>query len=531
MASIAANRAHSVPVQRIARFAIALAVLTAIGVAVWRAQGSGLPSGALVASGTIEAEETNIGVEVAGRIARLEVVEGDVVRRGALLIGLDDAIARAQLTQAQAGIDAARANLALVASGARAEDVRGADAAVAQASAARVAAEQALANARVLRSNPQELDAKISQAEVGVDAASARLDQVLTGPRASELTAARAAYAQSLEAIQSAESKLRLLQQGARPEDVRSAELALDQAKNTLWSTQTSRDGVCGNLSNPRYMCDAAKAQVAASETAVQSAANNLQKVRNGPLPEEIRVAEAALAQAQDAGPAAEAKVRDLESGATFEERAIAQAGLDQAQRQLADLQLMRAQPFAANVLVDAAAGQVEQARAAEAAARARLDTVIAGATFEQVAVARAGVAQAEAALGVLTAQTDRLTITAPVDGTVTRLAARVGEAAAPGVPLLTIAPLNDLKLTVFVPEDRIGFIRLGQAVDIRVDSFPGQSFVGTVSYIAPKGEFTPRNVQTQSDRAKVVFGVRVKLPNADGRLKPGMYADATLVS
>ena len=522
MAAIAAESAHRhLPIPRALRPVLALIAVTAVGLLIWQARAPGLPAGTIAASGTIEAEETHVGFEVVGRIVDLPISEGDSVTRGATLVRLDDAVARAQVNQARAAVDVSRANLALVGA---------ADAAAAQATAARTTAETALANAQLLRNNPQELDAKISQAQASVDAAQAKLDQVLAGPRAAELAAARAALDQAIEGQQAAESRLNLLRNGARPEDIRAAELALDQARNVLWAQQSARDGAC-NPSNPKYLCDAANAQLAVVQTNVSNAANALLKLRNGALPDEIRVAETQLVQAQDAVPAAEARVRDLEAGATAEERAIARAGLDQAQRNLADLTAIRQRPLTANTLVDGAMGALDQTRAAEAAARARLDGVNAGATAEQLALARAGVAQAEAALGVLEAQAAKLTVSAPTAGIVTRLSGRVGEAVGPGAPLLTLAPLDELRLNVFVPEDRIGLVSIGQPVEVRVDSFPTVSFAGAVSYIAAKGEFTPRNVQTQADRAKTVFAVRVRLPNADGRLKPGMYADATLRS
>ena len=561
MVALAASPSRRVALQHLLRPLLLLLVVAA-GVVYWltRPAATATP---LVASGTIEAEETNLAVEQAGRIVDLPVAEGERVARGAVLVRLDDAVARAQLAQARAGLDAARANLALVEAGARPEDVRAAEAQLAQAAAARAAAEKGLANARALRDNPQELTAKISQAETAVEAARARLDQVKAGPRGGDLAAGRTGREQArsalrqleattqaqekvaAEAVQAAESRLQLLRQGARPEDVRAAELALDQAKNALWAQQIDRDAICGRGGGGP--CDAAKARVAAAETAVTTAQTGLEKVRNGPLPGEIKIAETALAQARAdlaakqevsapslaagraAVAAADARLRDLEAGATDQERQIAEAGLEQARRQLADLRAMREEPLAANAQVDAAQGQLETGRAAEAAARARLDALRAGPTAEQVAVARAGVAQAEAAVGVLEAQMTRTSVVAPVDGVVTRRSARVGEAAAPGTPLLAIARLDDLKLNVYVPEDRIGRVQLGAPADVRVDSFPSESFPGEVTFISSQAEFTPRNVQTQSDRAKTVFAVRLRLPNQDGRLKPGMFADATL--
>ncbi|HEY3078363.1 MAG TPA: efflux RND transporter periplasmic adaptor subunit [Chloroflexota bacterium] len=558
---MAASPSRRVALQHLVRPLVVLLVLVAGGV-YWLTRPAATGE-ALVASGTIEAEETNVALEVAGRIVDLPVGEGERVERGALLVRLDDAVARAQLAQARAALDAARANLALVEAGPRAQDVRAAEATAAQAAAARAAAEKALANARTLRDNPQELTARISQAETAVQAAQARLDQVRAGPRSGELAAARSAREQAgsalaqlqtttqsqekvaAEALQAAESRLQLLRQGARPEDVRATELALEQAKNALWAQQIDRDAICGRGGGGP--CDAAKARVAAAETAVSAAANGLEKVRNGPLPDEIKIAETGVAQARAdlaakrevSAPAlaaaraalgsAGARVGDLEAGATDQERQIAAAGLEQAERQLADLRAMREQPLAGNAQVDAAQGQLDTAGAAEAAARARLEAVRAGPTAEQVAVARAGVSQAEAAIGVLEAQTAKTAVVAPVDGVVTRRSARVGEAAGPGAPLLAIAPLDELRLTVYVPEDRIGRVQLGAPVDVRVDSFPGEAFRGEVTFISPRAEFTPRNVQTQSDRAKTVFAVRVKIPNADGRLKPGMFADATV--
>ncbi|HEV8636385.1 MAG TPA: efflux RND transporter periplasmic adaptor subunit [Chloroflexota bacterium] len=562
MVAVAASPSRRVVLHRLIRPLVLLLVVAA-GLVYWQTRPAA-PAGALVASGTIESEETNVAVELAGRIVELPVAEGDRVGRGDVLVRLDDAVARAQLAQAHAGLDAARANLALVAAGARPEEVRAAEAQAAQAAAARAAAEKALANARALRDNPQELTARISQAETAVQAAQARLEGVRAGPRGGELAAARTGREQArstltqletttraqekvaAEAVQASESRLQLLRQGARPEDVRAVELALDQAKNALWAQQIDRDAICGRAGGGP--CDAAKARVAAAETAVTAAANALEKVRNGPLPDEVRIAETGVAQARAdlaakqevSAPAraaaraalasADARVRDLEAGATDQERRIAQAGLEQAQRQLVDLRAMREEPLTANAQVDAAEGQLETARAAEAAARARVDGLRAGPTGEQVALARAGVAQAEAAIGVLEAQTAKTAVVAPRDGVVTRRSARLGEAAAPGAPLLAIAPLDELKLTVYVPEDRIGRVQLGVPVDVRVDSFPGESFPGAVTFISPRAEFTPRNVQTQSDRAKTVFAVKVRIPNQDGRLRPGMFADATLV-
>jgi hypothetical protein len=94
----------------------------------------------------------------------------------------------------------------------------------------------------------------------------------------------------------------------------------------------------------------------------------------------------------------------------------------------------------------------------------------------------------------------------------------------------MTIGSLDPVRLTVYISEADIGRVRLGQAAEVTVDSFPGRVFQGTVTFIAQKAEFTPRNVQTRDERATTVFAVRIELPNADYALKPGMPADVVLV-
>jgi HlyD family secretion protein len=116
--------------------------------------------------------------------------------------------------------------------------------------------------------------------------------------------------------------------------------------------------------------------------------------------------------------------------------------------------------------------------------------------------------------------------IYAPADGTVLVRAVEPGEVATQGSTLMILGDLNALTLTVYVPEDKYGQIKLGQVCSVTVDSFPDLVFNGTVSHIADKAEFTPRNVQTTDSRKTTVFAIRLNLPPSDGKLKPGMPAD-----
>jgi HlyD family secretion protein len=116
--------------------------------------------------------------------------------------------------------------------------------------------------------------------------------------------------------------------------------------------------------------------------------------------------------------------------------------------------------------------------------------------------------------------------IRTPIDGVVLYRSVEPGEFAAAGAPLLTVADLDRLTLTVYVPEDRYGQIILGQSYTVTVDSFPAEAFTGVVTHIADRAEFTPRNVQTTDSRKTTVFAIDLALAPSDGKLKPGMPAD-----
>ena len=163
------------------------------------------------------------------------------------------------------------------------------------------------------------------------------------------------------------------------------------------------------------------------------------------------------------------------------------------------------------------------------AVAKAKLDELKAGPTAEELAVAEALVDQARSAISALETQIEKMTLHSPIAGIVTSRSAHEGEAAIAGATLLSVANLDEVKLTVYIPEDELGRVYLGQQVEVQVDSFPGRVFTGTVCYISQQAEFTPRNVQTEEERVNMVFAVRVRLPNQDHLLKPGMPADAVI--
>ncbi|MBI3160806.1 MAG: efflux RND transporter periplasmic adaptor subunit [Chloroflexi bacterium] len=143
-----------------------------------------------------------------------------------------------------------------------------------------------------------------------------------------------------------------------------------------------------------------------------------------------------------------------------------------------------------------------------------------------QLTAAQARVTAAEAALAALDLQIEKMTVRAPRDGIVLSRSVEPGEVVLPGAPLITLADLSSLTITVFLPEDLYGRVSLGAEAGVRVDSFPGEVFSGEVVRIADQAEFTPRNVQTVEGRKTTVFAIELRVDDPQGRLKPGMPAD-----
>jgi len=136
---------------------------------------------------------------------------------------------------------------------------------------------------------------------------------------------------------------------------------------------------------------------------------------------------------------------------------------------------------------------------------------------------------QARAALRTAEVRLDDLTVDAPVSGVVLSRNAEPGETVAAGVTVYTLGNLANPWVKVYVNETKLGLVRLGQKAQVSVDTFPGKVYEGEVTYIASEAEFTPKNVQTQEERVKLVFGMKVGVQNINDELKPGMPADVKI--
>lgn len=125
----------------------------------------------------------------------------------------------------------------------------------------------------------------------------------------------------------------------------------------------------------------------------------------------------------------------------------------------------------------------------------------------------------------------DYLTVESPIDGVITARAVEPGAVVTPGQTLLSVINLDEVYLRGYVPEARIGEVRVGQIAKVFLDSFPNKSFEGKVTQIDPEGTFTPENIYFKDDRVKQVFGIKVSINQKEHFAKPGMPADAEITS
>ena len=268
------------------------------------------------------------------------------------------------------------------------------------------------------------------------------------------------------------------------------------------------------------------KAQASA---ATETTRANLEAVRNGPRPEEIEQARASLAAAE----------ADLNNADVSFQRARKLYSTDDASRQELDeakfrLDNARAKRDAEKKRLDLLlnGSRKEDIRAAEERFRQAQEAerlVIAGPRAEEIADARAQLAEAKAKLEEIKVQIAEGEVKSPANSIVEVLPVRPGDLITPNQTIARLLEKDQIYIRVYVPEPKLGLIKVGQKAKIKVDTFADRAFDGVIEQINTQGEFTPRNVQSRNERSHLVFGVKVRIDNREGLLKPGMAADVTL--
>jgi HlyD family secretion protein len=226
----------------------------------------------------------------------------------------------------------------------------------------------------------------------------------------------------------------------------------------------------------------------------------------------------------------AEAQVRAAEGDvATVEaELTSAQLDLDRFEALLQANAGSRKQRDDAQARVDVARERQRAAAERADAAREGVSRFRAGARPEEIDAARARVESVDAQIAALRKSVADATVTAPLAGVITQKLIDSGELIARGTPIAVVTDLDNAWANLFVPEPVVPRIALGQAATVLTDA-GGAGIPGKVTFISPRAEFTPRNVQTAEERSKLVYRIKVTVDNRAGVLKQGMPVDAEL--
>ena len=440
--------------------------------------------GKLRASGTIEAVEINVSPETSGKVEESLVEEGQPVKSGDPVLRLDESLLTAQREVSQRGVVSAQ------------------NAFLAAQSAYDLA--QAQYDATLSAARSQQGAARLTD---WLDRAPGQFDQPLW--------------------------------YFSQDEQIAAAQAEVDLSQTAFQDAQTNLEDVIKSLNNANFVSAETRLSEARVSYLVAKAVRDHAQATGGKVsPEDLDLNLPAFA------PSYKIRIAIAKglSSSNSDVLTASKDALDAAETELQDAQ------DAYNTLLNTdAADRVLEARAALSVARERhevaLDTLsklqtgeyssqvhIASLALEQAKAglqqAQGAVDQAEANLALLDTQLGKLTVYAPMDGVILTRNVQPGEFVQPGASAITMADLNELTITVYVPEDRYGEISLGQEATVTVDSFPGQTFSAVITFIADQAEFTPRNVQTVQGRSATVYAVKLKVSDPEGKLKLGMPAD-----
>ena len=323
---------------------------------------------------------------------------------------------------------------------------------------------------------------------------------------------------QAQAAVSAAEANLAEVKAGSRKEAIEAAAAAVQQAEAEQAGAALTLTNTLKIRNNPQQL----DAQLDAARSGMKLAEQN------------VSIAQTKLAEARYwrdfyENDKSKHETLDKQIGIAQKNLEAAQAQLKGAKAQLAALQAMRSNPVGLQALVNQASSAYTLTVANVAVTAANLADLKAGPTPEDIAVAEAKVQQAQAQLKLAQAYHSRGQITAPLTGLVTDRLAHVGETVQPGSPLLSIVNLDTVDMIVYVPQADLPYVKIGSPVKIYADAYPTEIFLGEVASIAQQAQFSPRDTQTKDDRTNIVFAVKVRLRNGDGRLGAGMTADAEI--
>jgi HlyD family secretion protein len=270
--------------------------------------------------------------------------------------------------------------------------------------------------------------------------------------------------------------------------------------------------------------------EIAQAEASAAQAKARLDEMLAGSRPEELSAAEAVL---QRAKAEAERARLDAERYAGLYKKEIVSAQQDDLARTAYETALARqreAEEQYKLVKEGPRREQIAQARAAWLQAQERFVLVKKGPRQETIDQARARLQQAKEGLAVAETRLGYAMLASPLTGVVLSKNVEPGEFVAAGTPIVTVGDLENVWLRAYINETDLGRVKVGQRVRVTTDTYPDKRYEGRVSFIASQAEFTPRNVQTEKERVKLVYRIKVDIRNPNMELKPGMPADAEIL-
>ena len=458
----------------------------------------------LIVTGNLRAdEEVTVGSKIPGRITQVTVKEGDRVKRGQLLVKIFAGEIDANLAKAVATRNDNLAKLSHTRNQAKWKDTD------AQSAFERAKADVTVAEAKLRQA---ETNARITGTETDtrVQAAKAKLAVAETNARiTAEEVESRVKSAQAN--LQAAENRLKIVRDGARKQELRQAELAVQRAMVDMENSRTfwmRRQQLYKQDAVAKEEVDEAERRFRLAQATHEAAKENLDLVKEGARSEEVQVAERQVDTARE-------MVREAQAG--LGQKEVRQREVESAREDLREAQATAGRTEVAERDVDNARAAVGQARAALRTAQAGLAQT--KMTMDDIASARAAVAQAEGEIAYWKAQQAGETVRARVGGIVTKRWANVGELVSPNEDLLQIVAMDTVYFEAVVPELEVSQIREGeQSAEVTVDAMPGKKFNGWVSQLIPVADPNAKS-----------FRVRISLTRNGLQVPAGGFARATI--
>jgi HlyD family secretion protein len=304
----------------------------------------------------------------------------------------------------------------------------------------------------------------------------------------------------------------------------------LDQAELAQEAALRAAEVQAAQAALAELLAGSRREEIAEAEAAASRAKARLDELLAGSRPEEVTAAEAVLRSAT-----AEAERLEVDYGrykGLFAKQLVSAQQFDAARTayEMARARQREAEERLKLVQEGPRKEEIDQARAAWRQAAAQRDLVVEGARKETIEQARARLEQAKQARAIAETRLSYATLKSPLAGVVLSKNVEPGEYVAAGTPIVTVGDLENVWLRAYIDEPDLGRVKVGQPVRVTTDTFPHKVYDGRVSFLSSQAEFTPKSVQTDRERVRLVYRVKVDIRNPQMELKPGMPADAEIL-